>query len=139
VGQPQGKRALPSPTPETQPFWDAVSNHELHIQRCNECNNAFFPPRRFCPNPECFSDNVDWFKASGKGRLYSYVINQRPAPGFDGPYAIAVVELEEGPRMMTNIIGVENTPENLPLDMPVEVDFIEVNDFTLYQFRPAEA
>jgi hypothetical protein len=63
--------------------------------------------------------------ASGRAKLHTYLINHRPAPGFedDAPYAIAVVELEEGPRMMTNIVGVSNTPENLELDMPLEVRF----------------
>ena len=72
--------------------------------------------------------------------MYSYVINYRAAYGFQdwAPYVIAVVELEEGPRMMTNIIGVEPTPENLPIDMPVEVSFEKQDDrITLPLFRPA--
>jgi uncharacterized OB-fold protein len=80
------------------------------------------------------------FAASGRGRLYSYVINQRPHPAFDGPYAIAVVELEEGPRMMTNIVGCEQTPEALVLDMPLAVSFeVASDDITLPLFRPADA
>jgi uncharacterized OB-fold protein len=77
---------------------------------------------------------------SGRGKLYSYVINYRPAPGFqdDAPYSIAVVELDEGPRMMTNIVGVPQTPEDLVLDMALEVSFEDVNDeITLPKFRPA--
>ena len=78
------------------------------------------------------------FRASGKGRLYSYVIHHRPVPGFTPPYAIAVVELDEGPRMMTNIVGCPQTPEALELDMPLEVAFEKIDDeIALPLFRPA--
>ena len=89
---------------------------ELRLQRCDACANVYFPPRPFCP--KCASRKVSVFKASGKGKLYSYVINHRPAaPGFTPPYSIAVVELDEGPRMMTNIVDCPQTPEALELDM----------------------
>ena len=81
-------------------------------------------------------------QTSGKATLYSYMINHRPAPGFEdeAPYAIAVVQLEEGPRMMTNIVGIENTPENLILDMPLEVTFEDVlPDVTIPKWKPAGA
>lgn len=78
------------------------------------------------------------FRASGRAKLYSYVIHQRPAPGFAPPYAIAVVELDEGPRMMTNIVGCPQTPEALQLDMPLEVVFEKQTDaITLPLFKPA--
>jgi uncharacterized OB-fold protein len=78
--------------------------------------------------------------ASGRATLHSYVINHRPARGFedDGPYAIAVVQLEEGPRMMSNIVGVENTPERLLLDMALEVTFQDRDGVCVPVFRPAE-
>jgi uncharacterized OB-fold protein len=100
--------------------------------------NVFFPPRPFCPS--CASRKVSIFKASGKGTLYSYVINHRPAaPGFTPPYAIAVVELDEGPRMMSNIIDCPQTPEALELDMKLEVAFEKLDDkITLPLFRPAK-
>ena len=80
------------------------------------------------------------FPASGKAELYSYVIHHRPVPGFTPPYAIAVVELDEGPRMMTNIIDCPQTPEALELDMPLEVAFEKIDDeITLPLFRPAKA
>jgi uncharacterized OB-fold protein len=84
---------------------------------------------------------VAWETVSGRGTLYTYVINHRPAPGFedDAPYAIAVVQLDEGPRMMSNIVDVENTPENLVVDMPLEVTFEARGDVMLPQFRPAGA
>lgn len=132
---PDPKRFVPKPTPETLPYWQAARSGELRIQRCDACERAYFPPRPFCPH--CASRKVSWFRASGRATLYSYVIHHRPAPGFTPPYSIAVVELEEGPRMMTNIIGCPQTPEHLQLDMPLEVDFVAINDdISLPQFRP---
>ena len=130
-------RPLPSPTPETRPYWDALKEHKLLIQRCKDCSKAYFYPRPFCPH--CFSSNVEWFEASGKGTLYSFVINHRPAPGFGSdPYVIAVVELEEGPRMMSNLIDIESDPEKVHCDMAVEIAYLDVTDeVTLPQFRPA--
>ena len=118
-------RARPKPTPETQHFWDGTLAGELRLQRCDACANVYFPPRPFCP--ACASRKVSVFKASGKAKLYSYVINHRPAaPGFTPPYAIAVVELDEGPRMMSNIV--ETDPAELRVDLPVTVVFDAVND-----------
>ena len=84
---------------------------------------------------------MEWFTASGEATLYSYVINHRPAPGFEGeaPYAIAVVQLAEGPRMMTNLTGVPNTPEDLVLDMPLRVTFERRGDVAVPLFAPAGA
>lgn len=133
---PRPGRALPEPTPETQHFWDGTKLGELRLQRCDECAHAYFPPRPFCP--ACASRAVTVFAASGRGTLHSYVIHHRPAPGFDPPYAIAVVELEEGPRLMSNISGIPQTPEALQLDMPLEVEFEAVSDeISLPLFRPA--
>jgi uncharacterized protein len=136
AGMSEGRRARPAPTPETQHFWDGTRVGELRLQRCNACGKAYFPPRPFCP--ACASRDVAVFRASGKGRLYSYVIHHRPVPGFTPPYAIAVVELDEGPRMMTNITQCPQTPEALALDMPVEIAFEKLDDnITLPLFRPA--
>jgi uncharacterized OB-fold protein len=132
------RKPIPTPTPETQEFWDGTKAGELRLQRCNDCSNVYFPPRPFCA--KCGSRSVAWFKASGHGRLFSYVINHRPAPGFqdEAPYAIAIVELDEGPRMMTNLVDVEQTPEALPLDLPLEVTFEQITDtISLPKFRPA--
>ena len=131
------KRARPEPTPETQHYWDGTRQGELRLQRCDACAKIYFPPRPFCP--ECGSRQVRVIKASGKGRLYSYVIHHRPVPGFTPPYAIAVVELDEGPRLMTNIVDCPQTPEALQLDMALEVAFEKLDDeITLPLFRPAE-
>jgi len=129
-------KPVPVPTPETRPFWDGAAAGELRIQRCLDCTTPYFYPRPVCPH--CHSTKVEWFTVSGRATLYSYVINHRPAPGFadDAPYAIAVVQLAEGPRMMSNIVGIENTPENLVLDMPLRVTFEERGDVHLPQFMP---
>jgi len=136
----ESRKPLPSPTPETQEFWDGTKAGELRLQRCldPQCAKVYFPPRPFCP--QCGSRDVQWFAASGRGTLHSYVINHRPALGFeaDAPYAIAVVQLDEGPRMMTNLVDVEQTPEALPLDLPLEVAFTQASaEITLPLFRPA--
>ena len=131
-------KPIPEPTPETQFFWDKVREHQLWLQRCTACSHVFFYPRIHCPG--CLSDRVERFRASGRGTLYSYMINHRPPPGFEeeAPYAIAVVQLDEGPRMLTNIVGVENTPENLVLDMPLEATFDDVlPDVSIPKWRPA--
>ena len=137
--QRRPQKAVPQPNAETQVFWDKANEDELWIQRCNQCGKPYFYPRFFCPN--CLSKDVEWFKTSGKGTLHTYMINHRPAPGFGPePYALAVVQLDEGVRMMTNIVGIENTPENLVLDMPLEVVFEEVGPGRKVPYwRPAQA
>jgi uncharacterized OB-fold protein len=130
--------ARPVPTPETQHYWDGAARGELLLQRCDACGKAYFPPRPFCP--ACASRRITVFAASGKATLYSYAIHHRPVPGFTPPYAIAVVELAEGPRLMTNIVDCPQTPEALQLDMPLEVSFKRLDDqITLPVFRPAGA
>ncbi len=129
-------RSLPEPTPETQHFWDGTRAGEIRLQRCRDCGAIYFPPRPFCP--ECGSRDVEVFVASGRGSLLSYVINHRPHPSFDGPYAIAVVKLDEGPTLLSNIVDCPQTPDALVLDMPLEVVFAEQNEtITLPLFRPA--
>ena len=131
---PEPKRYVPQPTPETQPFWEGTLAGELRLQRCEQCAHVYFPPRPFCPG--CAARKVSWFKASGKGKLYSYVIHHRPAPGFTPPYSIAVVQLAEGPRMLTNIVDI--VPEDVKIDMPVQVTFAEAEgSMQLPLFRPS--
>ena len=134
------RKPVPVATPESDFFWDKTRKHELWIQKCVDCDTAFFYPRMICP--DCLEDKIEWFKTSGKGFLYTYMINHRPPPGFEdeAPYAIAIEQLDEGPRMMTNIVGIENTPENLVLDMPLEVVFEDiVDDMSLPKWRPAQS
>lgn len=132
-----GDRPLPEPTPETAHFWEGTRAGELRLQRCDECDHVYFPPRPFCP--ACASRSVSVFAASGRGRLDSYVISHRPHKAMEAPYAIALVALEEGPRLMSNIVECDQTPEALQLDMPLEVVFEAQNDdITLPLFRPAD-
>jgi uncharacterized OB-fold protein len=130
---------LPQPTPETRHFWEGCNAGELRLQRCCACHEAYFPPRPFCPR--CASRAVEVFAASGRATLYSYVINHRPRPDMGtAPHSIAVVTLEEGPRMMTNIVGCPQTPEALQLDMPLQVRFQqESEEIALPLFEPARS
>jgi len=127
-------RPLPVPTPETRHFWEGTAAGELRLQRCRACERAYFPPQPFCPR--CTGTDVEVVRATGRGSLHSYVINHRPAPGFEAPYVIAVVELEEGPRLLSNLVGVAADPDALPIDLPVVVAFEAVGDVTLPLFRP---
>jgi hypothetical protein len=128
---------VPKPTPETKPFWDATKQHTLRIQRCGDCAQHYFYPRPLCPH--CLSRNVEWVDCSGRGRLHTFVINYRPPRNFpvQQPFIIGIVELEEGARILTNIVGVEADPKQLRCDMPVEVVFEDITDtITLPKFRP---
>jgi len=132
----KASRPVPQPTPETRHFWDGTRAGEIRLQRCDACSTVYFPPRPFCPS--CSSRSVSVFRASGRAKLASYVINQRPHPAWDEPYSIALVELEEGVRMMTNVVGCPQTPESLVLDMPLEVTFEKLTDeITLPLWKPA--
>lgn len=134
--EPRARRPKPVPTPETHHYWEGARAGELRLQRCRSCARAYFPPRPFCPR--CASGDTEVFRASGRATLYSYVIHERPAPGFEPPYAIAVVALEEGPRMMTSLVDVPQLPEALVLDMPLEVRFLRLDDeISLPVFAPA--
>jgi uncharacterized OB-fold protein len=129
---------VPKPTPETAPYWDAAREGVLRIQRCKSCGRHYFYPRSFCRY--CTSVNVEWTDVSGRARLVSYIINHRPLPPFASVSpVIALVELDEGPCMMTNIVGIEPSPENLPLDMRLKVAFEQRGDMTLPVFQPEEA
>ena len=130
-------RPKPKATPETKHFWEGCKAGKLLLQRCTETGKAYFPPRPF--SPYTGSRTVEAFEASGRATLHSYVIHHRPVPGFEPPYAIAVVQLEEGPRMMTNIVDCPQTPEALVLDMPLQVAFTVLDDdITLPLFAPVK-
>ncbi|SEO86437.1 Zn-ribbon domain-containing OB-fold protein [Trujillonella endophytica] len=126
----------PKATPETAPFWAGAAEGVLRIQQCDACGRHYFYPRRFCRY--CHSTDVRWTTVSGRARLDSYTINHRPLRGTESlSPVIALVQLEEGPRMLTNIVGVEPDPANLVLDMPLTVDFEPRGDMTVPVFRPA--
>ncbi len=131
-------RLLPRPTPETAHFWEGTKRGQLLVQRCDSCTHVFFPPRAFCPS--CSGSDVNPYPVGGGARLLSYVISARPAPGIEAPYSVAVVQLDEGPTMMTNIVNCEQTPERLVLDMRLQVVFVAQNDdITLPLFEPGVA
>lgn len=127
-------RALPTPT--TIPFWDAAAEGRLSVQRCDACRRHVFYPRLACP--ECGSRELRWVEVSGRATLSSYVINHLPAPGFEdaSPYVIAIVRLEEGPTMMTNLVDVV-APDRLEIDMALEVAFEDRLGQVVPVFRPA--
>lgn len=96
---------LPVIDADSQEYWAAAARHEFKLPYCNGCNSHFFYPRALCPN--CHSDDIEWRTASGKGVIYSYTISRRPAgPAFkdEAPYVVALVDLAEGPRMLSNIV-----------------------------------
>jgi uncharacterized OB-fold protein len=127
---------LPSPDISTQPYWDAAREQRLLIKRCLECGLAHFYPRMLCPS--CWSSNLTWEPASGRAVLYTWsIVHTNDLPPFPErvPYVAAVVDLEEGPRMMTNIVDCD--PLTLQMNMRLEVTFRrETDEITLPVFRP---
>lgn len=130
---------LPTPDVETQPFWDATRARRLVLQRCAACGRHQFYPRPFCAS--CWSSEIDWVEASGRATLYTYsIVHQNDLPPFPErvPYVAAVVDLAEGPRMMTNVVDCDL--EMLEVGMPLEVAFRDLDEeITVPVFRPAAA
>ena len=122
---------------DTKEYWDSCKRHELRIQRCCDCGTYRFPPRAACHN--CTSLNAEWVKVTGRGKVHSYcaaVEPVHPALKDKPPYSIALVDLEEGARMMTNIVDCD--PYDVAIDMPVEVVFEDLTDeISLPKFRPS--
>jgi uncharacterized OB-fold protein len=121
------EKPLPVIDPGTAPFWQAAKEHRLLVKRCAACGQCHFYPRDFCPH--CHSDAVDWHEAKGTGVIYSFTVARRPAgPAFkaDAPYVVAIVQLDEGPRMMTNITGC--VPEDVRIGRRVAVAYDDVTD-----------
>jgi uncharacterized protein len=127
---------LPTPEGDTQPFWDAAAEQRLLLRRCDDCDTTHFYPRPFCPR--CWSGNVSWVQASGRATLYTWSVvhsNDLPPFGDRVPYVAAVVDLEEGPRMMTNVVDCDAA--DLRIGMDLEVTFSQrTDDVTLPLFRP---
>jgi hypothetical protein len=130
---------LPRSQPEWDFYWEKAKAHELWIMRCNDCNEAYFYPRAFCPG--CHSRDTAWLRACGRGTLYAFsIVHRPPTPAFREavPYVAAIVELEEGPRFPTNLVGVPFEPEAIKIGMAVEAVFEDVTAaVTLPKFRPA--
>jgi hypothetical protein len=133
-------RPLPSPiTPEARPYWEGARAGKLMLPRCTACRRPFFYPRVACPF--CGARAISWIQASGRGRLYSFEIAHQilnKAFRVPTPVILAMVELEEGPRLLTNLVNVAPDPAALRCDMPVEVVFERLTDeITLPMFQPA--
>lgn len=126
-------------TPEAKPYWDGLKDEKLMLPKCGDCNKSFFYPRVACPH--CHSRNIGWEQASGKGVLYSFEIAYRslnPAFKIEPPYVLAMIELEEGPRIMSNLINIEADPAVVKIGTPVEVVFEkQTDDVTIALFQPA--
>jgi uncharacterized protein len=112
-------RPYPRPDRDTAPFWEAQRNHELRLQRCSACGTFRFPVTPVCP--ECRSFDFDWALCSGRGTIYSYtVVHHQTHPAFPVPYAIALLELEEGPRLIGRLRG---SSDGLVIGAPVGVEW----------------
>ena len=135
----QYSKPIPSPQGESDYYWQKAKEHELWLRKCDDCGQPYFYPRDI--SPCCFSKNTSWIQASGNATLYTYGIVQRaPHPGFrdDVPFVTAIVELEEGPRMATNIVIDEPSEDNLKVGMALQVTFEDITDeIALPKFRPA--
>lgn len=131
-------KPVPVPDPDTRPFWEGCLQGKLLLQRCDACSSFRFPPSESCP--KCGSDRVSWVGSTGRGKVFSWIVVVHPVPreiyAGDVPYVVALVDLEEGVRVATNIVGC--APGSVAAAMPVEVVFDRVTDeVALPKFRPA--
>jgi len=128
---------LPLVENENEPFFQALEDGRLLVGRCGSCERHHYYPRPHCPH--CWSDDVEWVPACGQATLYTWsVIHTNDLPPWPSrvPYVAGVVELAEGPRMMTHIVGAEG--DELSIGMPLEVEFVDLDeDLTIAAFRPA--
>lgn len=135
MNEHSGKR-FPIPTPETQAYWEACRDHELKIQRCQDCGQHQFYPRIICTS--CTGQKLEWSRVSGTGEILSYTIITRPvSKGYaaDVPYIVALIKLAEGPTMMSNVI--ECDVDKVTIGMPVRVVFEDWSDeISIPKFKP---
>jgi uncharacterized protein len=136
---PEISKPIPGLTPALAPFFEAARRGVLVVQKCDSCGRVRFPPRGLCP--DCLATAASWAPVSGRGEVFSFnVMHQVYHPGFaaEVPYAVVVVQLEEGARMVSNVVGVK--PHEIRCGMPVEVMFDKLSDeITLPRFRPRRA
>jgi uncharacterized OB-fold protein len=129
-------KPLPVITEENRPFWEGCQQGKLLLQECNKCYRYQFYPRLYFM--QCSSQTLQWVVAHGRGVIYSYtIIYQNKSPEFvhEIPYSVAIVQLEEGPRLLSNIVDVDAT--QLQVDLSVALVFDQVTDaITLARFRP---
>jgi len=131
-------KPLPGLDIESAPYWQACHDHRLKVMRCADCMQYRYPPTVFCDN--CRSPNSELVEVSGRGKVYSWIVVRHPIPrevfGDVVPYVVAMIELEEGPRLATNII--DCNVDAVTDGMPVEVVFDDVTpEISLPKFRPA--
>lgn len=130
-------KPIPKPAPESQPYWEAAKSHTLSLPHCDACEQFWFPPSQTCPH--CLSSKFSWQAVSGRGKVFSFVTFHRVYhPAFEGevPYVVALIELEEGPRLLSNVIGIP--VDQVRCDMSVKVVFDDVSgDVTVPKFTPA--
>lgn len=133
-------KPIPKSDPLTARFWNSVNGGAMEIQRCDDCATFVFYPRALCP--ACSSRALRWTTVSGRGSIYTFTIVHKPTNAAfktDVPYVVAIVELQEGCRMMTNIIEVQPDPSFVKIGMPVEIVYQRVTDeVALPKFRPAQ-
>jgi uncharacterized OB-fold protein len=131
------ERPSPAPDSVTEPYWSAAREHRLVMPRCQDCAKHHFYPHTLCPF--CASPRLEWAQVSGSGTLYSFtIVNRAPSPAFapEVPYVVAIVELDEGPHMMSNLVGC--APEQVKVGLRLKVAFREIGDSaTLPVFEPA--
>ncbi|HZT65310.1 MAG TPA: Zn-ribbon domain-containing OB-fold protein [Acidimicrobiales bacterium] len=127
--------AEPRPTVENHPYWEGTAQGRLVLPRCTACGTVIWYPRAFCSS--CRGTDVEWFEASGRGTIYSFTISHRgQGPWRDvAPYVVAYVELEEGPRVLTNVVGCD--PDEVKVAQPVEAVFEPAGEYALLRFAPA--
>jgi hypothetical protein len=119
-------RPTPNVNPETAPYWEAAAEERLLVQECPDCGLVYAYPRANCP--DCFSGDVEWVEAEGTGEVYTYTVSRQMSgwPEEDLPLILAYVELDEGPRITTNIVDCD--PEDVEVGTSVEVQFVETED-----------
>ena len=121
----------PALNPGDQPYFDGAAQGKLMLKKCNDCGKTHHYPRALCPH--CFSDKVEWVAAKGTGEIYTYSVTRRGGPV---PYCIAYVTLDEGPKMMTNIVN--SDMDHIKIGMKVKVCFQKSENGTAVpMFEPA--
>jgi uncharacterized OB-fold protein len=121
-----------SPAPEARPFWEAANRHELVLPFCRTCQEFFFYPRPLCPR--CGGRDLDWRRCTGQGRVHTFCVQYQTTE----PFVTVIVDLVEGPRLMSILVDVEPDPMAVRCDMPVEVAFVDRPDgSSVPVFRPA--
>jgi uncharacterized OB-fold protein len=131
---PDVQPPVPSPDALTAPFWEASRRGALEVPACEACGHRFLPPGPCCPR--CWSTRLALRAVSGRGRVVSFVVYRRTYhPATPAPYVVALIELDEGPRLISNVVGC--APEEVTIDMSLELRFEEAGDFALPRFAPA--